>query len=129
MKLPITVSNHNKEPIYYQIESQIKAMIASGQLSPGTVLPSIRSLSQDLSCSLITTRRAYQNLERDGYIQTVQGKGTFVLQLENHVQKEFNDEKIYQSFLKNITEAQLAGYSKEQIHSIYNKVIDEIWKE
>lgn len=78
MKLPIEVSESSKEPIYHQIETQLKSLIVSGQLAPGTMLPSIRKLASDLSCSVITTRRAYQNLENSGFIKTIQGKGTFV---------------------------------------------------
>lgn len=78
MKLPITIEEGSPTPIYHQIESQLKEMIIAGHLQAGTALPSIRLLATELACSVITTRRAYQNLEQHGYIKTTQGKGTFV---------------------------------------------------
>ncbi len=76
--LNIIISNVNSEPIYEQIYKQIKGEIISGALSEGEMLPSIRSLAKDLRISVITTKRAYEELERDGYINTVQGKGCYV---------------------------------------------------
>lgn len=78
--LPIKIEN-SRTPIYDQIESQLKTLIVSGELPAGTALPSIRKLAASLSCSVITTRRSYQNLEQQGYIKTVQGKGTFVAEI------------------------------------------------
>ncbi|RYD02113.1 hypothetical protein N752_27060 [Desulforamulus aquiferis] len=95
MKLPIRVSEESREPIYHQIETQVKSLILSGQLSPGTALPSIRALSLDLACSVITTRRAYQNLENDGFIKTVQGKGTFVREIGIIRKEETKHKAVY----------------------------------
>ncbi len=72
------ISNANNQPIYEQICSQIKAAIISGELKPGELLPSIRNLAKDLKISVITTKRAYDELELEGYICTVHGKGSFV---------------------------------------------------
>ena len=74
----IFISNTSGLPIYEQIRSQIKAQIISGALSAGEALPSIRSLAKDLRISVITTKRAYEELERDGCVYTVAGKGSFV---------------------------------------------------
>lgn len=74
----IIISNSSKEPIYQQIETQIKAMILQGVLAEGELLPSMRTLAKELRISLITTKRAYEELERDGFIETVSGKGSFV---------------------------------------------------
>lgn len=74
----IIISNSSDKPIYEQIAMQIKKIIISGELSPGDALPSMRFLAKELRISVITTKRAYSDLERDGFIETVAGKGSFV---------------------------------------------------
>lgn len=76
--MTINISNTSGRPIYEQITTQIKSQIASGALAPGDALPSIRLLAKELRISVITTKRAYEDLERDGFIETVAGKGSFV---------------------------------------------------
>ena len=74
----IIISNTSEKPIYEQITTQIKAIIMKGELNAGDALPSIRFLAKELRISVITTKRAYEELERDGFIETVPGKGSFV---------------------------------------------------
>lgn len=74
----IIISNSSTDPIYVQILNQIKGMIMEEKLSPGDALPSIRSLAKELGISVITTKRAYEELEKTGFIDTVKGKGSFV---------------------------------------------------
>ena len=76
--MDIILSNSSDKPIYEQITSQVKAQILSGTLAAGAKLPSIRALASDLGVSVITTKRAYADLEQLGFICTVQGKGCFV---------------------------------------------------
>lgn len=76
--MEIILSNNNSKPIYEQITSQIKAMIMSGELKHGDPLPSMRVLAKELHISVITAQHAYEDLQRDGFISTVAGKGTFV---------------------------------------------------
>lgn len=76
--MDILISNASDKPIYEQITGQIKGLILSGALSAGDALPSMRYLAKELRISVITTKRAYMDLERDGFIVTVTGKGTFV---------------------------------------------------
>ena len=76
--MDIIISNASEKPIYEQISSQIKAQIMSGQLKEGELLPSMRVIAKELKVSVITTKRAYADLERDGFIETVQGRGSFV---------------------------------------------------
>lgn len=98
--MDIIISNASGQPIYEQIYSQIKNCIFSGELKEGELLPSIRALAKDLRISVITTKRAYDELEKDGYIDTVASKGCFVAekniemiredhlrQIEEHMQK------------------------------------------
>jgi GntR family transcriptional regulator len=76
--MKILISNSSKEPIYEQIKRQIKESILKGELNEGDLLPSIRQLAKDLHISVITTKRVYDDLENEGYLVTVVGKGTFV---------------------------------------------------
>ena len=91
--MQIYLSNSGQEPIYAQITRQIKQQILSGALRPGDALPSIRLLARELRISVITTKRAYEDLERDGFILTQQGRGSFVaeqnpaLLREEHLKK------------------------------------------
>lgn len=76
--MDIVISNASDLPIYEQISSQIKALIMNGTLKEGELLPSIRVIAKELKVSVITTKRAYADLERDGFIEVVQGRGSFV---------------------------------------------------
>lgn len=102
--MDITVSNSIQEPIYEQIANQIKKLIINQQLKPGEGLPSIRNLANQLHISVITTKRAYDELEKEGFIVTVVGKGCFV----SNENKEFIREKKIQ-----MVEEKLAEVIKE----------------
>lgn len=94
--MKILISNSSKLPIYEQIVNSIKEAIINGTLSPNEKLPSIRSLAKDLNISVITTKRAYDELERQGFIETVGGKGCYV--------SYYNKELVYEEKLKEIEE-------------------------
>lgn len=128
MKIPIHVSEESREPIYHQVETQIKTLIVAGQLPPGTPLPSIRALTSDLGCSVITTRRAYQNLEANGFIKTVQGKGTFVREMENNKKEETKRKVVYDQFEKAVEQGIQVGYSEDELNTIFNDVIKKNFK-
>ena len=123
MRIPIHISEESREPLYHQVETQIKIMIAAGQLPPGTPLPSIRALAKDLSCSVITTRRAYQNLEAGGYIKTVQGKGTFVREMETNTIEETKQKVIHEAMEKAVEQGIQVGCSKEELHLIFAEIM------
>ncbi|MGG0717075.1 GntR family transcriptional regulator [Robertmurraya massiliosenegalensis] len=123
MKLPIHVSEESREPIYHQIEMQLRALIVGGYLAPGTSLPSIRVLASELQCSVITTRRAYQNLENSGYIKTVQGKGTFVKALEELQKEETKQKVVYDAFEKAIEQGRQVGCTKDDLSTIFADVL------
>lgn len=76
--MEIIISNNANKPIYEQITSQIKAMIMSGELQAGEVIPSMRSLAKSIHVSVITVQKAYEDLQRDGFIETTVGRGSFV---------------------------------------------------
>lgn len=82
------ISNQSELPIYAQIKEQLKDQILNGRIEEGTVLPSIRMLAKELGVSVITTTRAYNDLENEGFITSVQGKGSIVLRRDNSLIKE-----------------------------------------
>ncbi len=86
--MDIIISNSSGAPIYEQIVRQVKGLILSGELGPGEALPSMRLLARDLRISVITTKRAYEELERDGFLTTVPGKGCFVAAQNREVRRE-----------------------------------------
>lgn len=90
----ILIDNRNNKPIYEQIYTQLKLQIINGELKKDEALPSIRNLAKDLRISVITTKRAYEELERDGFIYTVAGKGCFVAQKNTELLREENLKKI-----------------------------------
>ncbi|RST60374.1 GntR family transcriptional regulator [Siminovitchia terrae] len=86
--MQIIISNSSKEPIYEQIVKQIQTSILSGELEEGTTLPSMRQLAKDLKISVITTKRAYEELEKSGFIYSIVGKGSFVAEQNLDVIRE-----------------------------------------
>ena len=76
--MEIIISSNTNQPIYEQITSQIKAMVMSGQLKQGDPIPSMRSLAKSLHISVITVQRAYEDLQRDGFVETTVGRGSFI---------------------------------------------------
>ena len=123
--MDIIISNSSGQPIYEQICRQIKGAIASGKLNPGEPLPSIRSLARDLRISVITTKRAYEELERDGFIQTVAGKGSFVAQQDLELAKESNLREIENHLSAALELGRQSGLTLEELHDILNVLSEE----
>lgn len=121
--LPIRLSKESREPIYHQIEKQLKALIAGGHLTAGTPLPSIRALSKDLEISVITIRRAYQDLEAQGFIETEHGKGTYVAEIKDRLKQEVKTASVYESFERAIETALSYDYSDEEMTAIFNAIL------
>jgi len=92
--MTILLDNHSGKPLYEQIAAQLRDQILSGELVPDTPLPSIRNLAKDLRLSVITTKRAYEELEREGFLYTVAGKGCFVAEKNAALLREENLRKI-----------------------------------
>ena len=99
--MEIILSNSSDRPIYEQIVSQIKEMIMKGELKPGEPMPSMRKLAKELHVSVITTQRAYEDLQRDGFIVTVPAKGTFVSDQNQEFIREENLRRI-EKFLSDV---------------------------
>lgn len=111
----ILIDNKNGAPIYDQIYSQIKSQIISGELAENEMLPSIRGLAKDLKISFITTKRAYEELERDGFIYTVQAKGCYVSPKNLELIREENLKKIEAHIDEILQLAQTCNLSSEDI--------------
>jgi GntR family transcriptional regulator len=111
----IIISNSSPDPIYEQIGRQIKAQIISGDLAEGEALPSIRRLAQDLQISVITTKRAYDELEWEGFINTVGGKGTFVAVQNQELLREKKMKIVEDKLSEAVSEAKMLGIGLAQL--------------
>lgn len=120
----IIISNSSGKPIYEQITSQIKNMIISGQLNAGDSLPSMRTLAKELRISVITTKRAYNDLEQEGFIETITGKGSYVSAKDTEVIREGNLRITEEYLAKAVDLAKKSGITlkdlKEVLELIYN---------
>ncbi len=113
--LDILISNASGKPIYDQIASQIKELIISGRLAQGDPLPSMRLLAQELRISVITTKRAYEELERDGFIESFPGKGSFVAQRNMEFIREEQLKKVELHLQQAVELARTSGVSLEEL--------------
>ena len=109
----LIISNTSGKPIYEQIYTQVKNCIISGELSPGEALPSIRALAKDLRISVITTTRAYDELERDGFIDRVPGKGCYVAEKNLELVREAHLKQIEEHMTEIVTLAAGCSLSEE----------------
>ena len=116
--MDIIISNASNEPIYAQITAQIKNAILNGDLAEGEALPSIRALANDLRISVITTKRAYADLEEAGFIDTVQGKGTFVKGGNRELLREERMKHVEQLLDEALREAKALGLPREEVHAL-----------
>jgi GntR family transcriptional regulator len=123
--LRIIIKNTSKEPIYEQIKEQIKEAILSDELSEGDMLPSIRQLARDLKISVITTTRAYTDLEQEGFIAIQQGKGCFVLPKNSEIVHEQLLRKIEDSFLTAVNAGRIAKLSHNELINILEFIMKE----
>lgn len=111
----LSVNTNGGVPLYEQIYNQIKRQILEGKLKEGEMLPTIRSLAKDLRISVITTSRAYGDLERDGFIHTVVGKGSFVAPRNAELFREETLKKAEEKFAEGIELYRIGGMSDEEI--------------
>jgi GntR family transcriptional regulator len=122
-ELPIRVSMDDPEPMYLQIQRQLRTLVVGGYLEAGTPLPSVRQLAHDLSCSVITTRRAYQELEREGIIRTRQGMGTVVAELAADEVALHRREPVARAFSEAVTEGRQAGMNDEELQELFHEAL------
>lgn len=111
----IIISNSGDKPIYEQITDQIKNMVMNGQLKEGMPLPSMRTLAKELRISVITTKRAYEELERDGFIVTMVGKGSFVRAADTRLVREEKLKQIENLLTEAVRVAGASGIEREEV--------------
>ena len=129
--MKIIISNDSGLPIYEQIKNQIKAQIVAGELRADEALPGMRTLASDLKVSVITTKRAYNDLEQEGYIYSMPGKGSFVKKLNEEVVRENALAEIEKYLTDAMAVAKAAGIEIEELQEIL-KTLDEVgdlWKQ
>ncbi len=123
--MDIIISNASDKPIYEQIVVQMKNLILAGELQEGQQLPSIRALASDLRISVITTKRAYAELEAQGFIETVQGKGSFVAGGNTELLREERLRHIEELLGNAVREARGAGIELQELHDMLDVMAEE----
>ena len=121
----IIISNQSELPIYAQIKEQLKEQILNGQIPEGTTLPSIRQLAKEVGVSVITTTRAYSDLEAEGFIATMQGKGSVVLSKDNDVVREQYLMRIEEGLTTAIETARMMGLPEKELTEIFRNLLHE----
>lgn len=121
--MKIVVSNNLEEPIYEQIKRQVLHAILASELLPGDALPSLRALAKDLKVGVLTINRAYTELENEGYIENVQGKGCFVAEKSSDLIKKHLIETAGQRMKQAICEAKKAGSEDEEILDLFKQCL------
>ena len=124
--MKIIVSNSSNQPIYEQISSQIKGMILKGVLNEGDLLPSIRRLAKDLQISVITTKRAYDELEKEGFIETMQGKGSYVAGQNKELMREKKLKIIEEKLIEVVDESKSLGLTFMEIEEMLKILFEEV---
>lgn len=122
----IIILNGSGQPIYDQITDQIKNLILNGELSEGEQLPSIRNLAKELQISVITTKRAYEELEREGFIETVAGKGSFVAVQDKELLREKKLQIIEEKLQSAVIEAKQLGLTIEELNEMLTILYGEV---
>lgn len=123
--MDIIISNSSDKPIYEQITAQIKNLIIGGKLSEGEALPSMRYLAKELRISVITTKRAYEDLEREGFIETVVGKGSYVAARNIELIKEQQLKVIEEHLQKAVDTAKSSGVSHKELGEMLQLIYKE----
>ena len=123
--MEIIISNSSDKPIYEQVSSQIKNKIMNGTLEAGAMLPSMRALAKDLHISVITVQRAYEDLTRDGFIETVSGKGSFVASQNKEFIQEEQLRKAEELLQQVVDIGRSHGISYEQMANILKVLYEE----
>ena len=123
--MEIIIRNTTNAPIYEQIYSQLKAQIIAGALSPGEALPSIRALAKDLKISVITTKRAYEELEAQGFLYTVAGKGCFVAEKNLDLIREKQLQELEEHLSAAVELSKTCGVGPEELQEMLRILTEE----
>ena len=125
MQMDLIISTSSGKPIYEQLKEQIKDKIISGELEPGYALPSMRDLAKKLKISLITTKRAYQDLESEGFIITAVGKGSFVSSNDLRLLSEYKLKEMEENLRNAVKQARLCKVELEEMQDILSMIYQE----
>lgn len=123
--MKILISNSSDDPIYEQISRQIKNQIISGELKEGEALPSIRALAKELQISVITTKRSYEILIDEGFVDSITGKGTFVSSQNQELLREKKMKMVEEKLAEAVEEAKLLGITQNEVHQMLNLLYEE----
>ncbi|MDQ1237058.1 GntR family transcriptional regulator [Paenibacillus sp. SORGH_AS306] len=125
MKIPVQINEDSAEPLYRQVENQLRSLIIGGTLQEGTLLPSIREFAADLKCSVITIRRVYQDLENEGWLRTRQGTGTFVMKVEQGQLTQMSEENVRKIMNEAIQKSAALGWDQQQLQQLFAELLQQ----
>ncbi len=123
MWIPIQINENSAEPLYHQIETQLRSLIVSGQIDEGTLLPSIREFAGSLNCSVITVRRVYQDLENEGLLRTRQGTGTFVASVGAGERDEYRRTVVQEAIEVAVDKGISVQYGEDELKQLFLKIL------
>lgn len=123
--MEIIIRNTINQPIYEQISTQLKNQIIAGTLKPGEALPSIRALAKDLKISVITTKRAYEELEAQGFLNTIAGKGSFVAEKNLDLIREKRLQELEEHLQAAVELAKTCGISERELQEMLRILVEE----
>ena len=124
--MEIIISSNTSKPIYEQISTQIKALVMSGDLKTGDPIPSMRSLAKTIHVSVITVQKAYEDLQRDGFIETTVGRGSFISAQHREFIQEVQQKKIEEYLRLAVETAQTSGIQLDQLTELLNMCYREV---
>ncbi|MDO7906641.1 GntR family transcriptional regulator [Paenibacillus sp. JX-17] len=125
MNIPIQINENSAEPLYHQIEQQLRSLIITGQIEEGTLLPSIREFASGLNCSVITVRRVYQDLEGEGLLRTRQGTGTFVAKVDAGQRDSYRESAVRQALAAAMDTGRSVHFTKEEMRFLFDEILSE----
>ncbi|MGG1878754.1 MULTISPECIES: GntR family transcriptional regulator [Paenibacillus] len=125
MRIPIQINENSAEPLYHQIETQLRSLIISGQIEEGTLLPSIREFAGNLNCSVITVRRVYQDLENEGLLRTRQGTGTFVAGVGAEEREQYKKKEVVEALTAAIEKGLAVKLEQHELIQLFNEIVQK----
>lgn len=129
MWIPIQINENSAEPLYHQIETQLRSLIVSGQVEEGTLLPSIREFAGSLNCSVITVRRVYQDLENEGLLRTKQGTGTFVASVGAGERDEYRRNAVQEAMKAAVDTGISVQYNEDEMRILFLQILKQKYNE
>ena len=123
--MKLIINGSSMVPIYEQIVDQIKTMIVNGELKPNDILPSVRSLSKELKISALTVKKAYDNLEEEGYTVTVHGKGTYVAAANTERMREEQRREVETDLDNAVQKGRRCGLTDEEIRELFELIMED----